>query len=339
MSAKRITHLGPDERKPRVRMPAVDASLKSPGLASGRVPARPGCAARGAEHHPRARPRGGPPRPDDGRRRQCEGPAWYRGDCAGLRRDRPACFASLRDGLRPPWTLPPSTRCGPRSSGRPVESRDLSGWSGGEAQAFCSSSSCAATPRWSGPGCTRWRSTAPPGSRNCCERTCSGTRADDGWRPRSCRRSSGPRRPRCCDNSISRPGAAADRHRPRAGRGGPAGGAAVDDETRGGCDRGRVDHCRSWPRSGTSPASAPRRSRSPISGSTRGCACPAEHRPAMGGSPRPGRRTPAACWSRRPGRRPRRPGRCGRSTSGSRHDAACRSPSSGGRCRHREFAS
>jgi transposase len=48
---------------------------------------------------------------------------------------------------------------------------------------------------------------------------------------------------------------------------------------------------------------------------------------ATGGSPRPVRRTPAGCWSRRPGRRPRRPVRCGRSTSGCRPGAGCRSRS------------
>jgi hypothetical protein len=76
-----------------------------------------------------------------------------------------------------------------------------------------------------------------------------------------------------------------------------------------------------------SPASAPRRSWSPTSGSTPGCANPAGSRPATDGSPRPVRRTPAGCWSRRPGRRPRRPARCGRSTSGCRPGVGCRSPS------------
>jgi hypothetical protein len=85
--------------------------------------------------------------------------------------------------------------------------------------------------------------------------------------------------------------------------------------------------CRLWPRSGTSPASAPRRSWWPTSGSTRGCVSPAGSRPATGGSPRPAPRTPAGCWSRRPGRHPRRPARCGRSTSGCRPGAGCRSPS------------
>jgi transposase len=73
--------------------------------------------------------------------------------------------------------------------------------------------------------------------------------------------------------------------------------------------------------------SAPRRSWWPTSGSTPGCANPAASRPAMAGSPRPARRTHGACWSKRPGRRPRRPGRCGRSTSGCRPGAGCRSPS------------
>src|SRR4051794_1671178 len=82
---------------------------------------------------------------------------------------------------------------------------------------------------------------------------------------------------------------------------------------------------RSWPRSGTSPGSAPRRSWWPISGSTPGCASPVASRPVTGGSPRPAPRTPAACWSRRPGRPPRPPARCGRSTSGCRHGAECRS--------------
>jgi hypothetical protein len=46
------------------------------------------------------------------------GPAGCRGDCAGLWRDRRGCCASLRDDLRSPSTLPPATRCWPRSSGR-----------------------------------------------------------------------------------------------------------------------------------------------------------------------------------------------------------------------------
>src|SRR5262249_26718870 len=61
-------------------------------------------------------------------------------------------------------------------------------------------------------------------------------------------------------------------------------------------------------------------------GSTPGCANPVDTRPAMGGSPRPGRGMPAACSSRRPGRRRGRPVRCVRSTSGCGHDTACRSP-------------